>query len=747
MKINFLIAILFLAAFHTKSLAQTFERFEPKVYKNGKLLKSPFAGGLRAGQFSEIDLNGNGIKDLFVFDRNGDIFMTFINDGIPGQISYSHDPTYEVLFPRMHSWALIKDFNDDGIEDIFTASGDGVFGIEVWRGRRDGNGLYFEKMKFDFGNPGDYMKVRIPNGTFVNVYVSNIDLPTMIDVDGDGDMDVLAFEPDGSNVWYYRNQAMEKGLGKDTFDMVIADICFGKFTENDFNETIYLSENPNECAKSNPFDSENGGPRHAGSAVTAFDWGCNGLIDLFIGDLGSSKLGFLRNGGTVSQAWMTSHISAFPSDDTPVDIDLFVAAYLVDVNNDGVMDLIATPNERDNGQTVDHIWVYLNEGTNCEPKFRLDNKNFLVEDMAFFGSASHPAACDFNADGQTDLIIGTNGIIKGRSVRENRLFLMENISTPGEPAFNIINEDYLNLSATGNNTGRLAPAVGDLDGDGDDDLVLGDFRGNLMYFENTGTAGNPYDFRQAVINYANIFIGQNAAPKIIDLDKDGLADLVIGENNNELNYFKNIGSIGNPVFDPVATQAPNTNQLGGIFSGTNFNTRSGSPAFFNSKEGLRMLLGVQNGDLLLYDNITSDPTERFNLITSNWGNVYAGRRVNPEVADLDGNGFFELILGNERGGIDFFRTNAEKMTSNTSELPAKKLNLAAYPNPVREMLYLYNDYNFHQISILSNTGQLVYSNKMTTDMNEINMGHLPPGLYILIATGPNGTSSLKITKF
>ena len=45
---------------------------------NGDTLKNPWAGGFNSVQFSEIDLNLDGIKDLFVFDRTGNRISTFI---------------------------------------------------------------------------------------------------------------------------------------------------------------------------------------------------------------------------------------------------------------------------------------------------------------------------------------------------------------------------------------------------------------------------------------------------------------------------------------------------------------------------------------------------------------------------------------------------------------------------------------------------------------------------------------------
>ena len=57
---------------------QNFDKIDIPVYQNNKQLLLPFTGGLKAGQFSNIDLNQDGIKDLFVFDRNGDQVLPFI---------------------------------------------------------------------------------------------------------------------------------------------------------------------------------------------------------------------------------------------------------------------------------------------------------------------------------------------------------------------------------------------------------------------------------------------------------------------------------------------------------------------------------------------------------------------------------------------------------------------------------------------------------------------------------------------
>ena len=83
-------------------------------------LKNPWAGGLNSPQFSPIDMNGDGVKDLFVFERgyNGKV-LTFINNGTPNEVDYYYAPEYESVFPEIHNWALLLGYNCDGREDIF----------------------------------------------------------------------------------------------------------------------------------------------------------------------------------------------------------------------------------------------------------------------------------------------------------------------------------------------------------------------------------------------------------------------------------------------------------------------------------------------------------------------------------------------------------------------------------------------------------------------------------------------------
>src|SRR5688572_6398339 len=117
-----------------------------------------------------------------------------------------------------------------------------------------------------------------------------------------------------------------------------------------------------------------------------------------------------------------------------------------------------------------------------------------------------------------------------------------------------------------------APAFADLDGDGDQDLVSGEAFGAFVYFENTGTAvepgffflhtgaGNPLDGQDA---------GNNSKPVFGDLDADGDLDLISGEADGAFRYFENTGTPIQPAF---AARTGSANPLDGQSVGNFFSS-------------------------------------------------------------------------------------------------------------------------------------------------------------------------------
>ena len=95
-----------------------------------------------------------------------------------------------------------------------------------------------------------------------------------------------------------------------------------------------------------------------------------------------------------------------------------------------------------------------------------------------------------------------------------------------------------------------APSFVDIDNDGDQDLLIGEFGGFLNYYENTGTPLAPtYIERTGAANpFDGIDIGLLSTPSFTDIDNDGDQDLVIGETDGNLNYYENTGTALAPAY-------------------------------------------------------------------------------------------------------------------------------------------------------------------------------------------------------
>jgi hypothetical protein len=93
------------------------------------------------------------------------------------------------------------------------------------------------------------------------------------------------------------------------------------------------------------------------------------------------------------------------------------------------------------------------------------------------------------------------------------------------------------------------PQFVDIDGDGDADLFIQERTDELIFFENTGSAGSPsYTWRTD--RYQDLPVGEWA--RFYDMDRDGDLDMLAEAKFSYIRYFRNVGSATDPRFVPAA---------------------------------------------------------------------------------------------------------------------------------------------------------------------------------------------------
>ncbi|HEB31457.1 MAG TPA: hypothetical protein ENI15_11385, partial [Spirochaetes bacterium] len=138
-----------------------------------------------------------------------------------------------------------------------------------------------------------------------------------------------------------------------------------------------------------------------------------------------------------------------------------------------------------------------------------------------------PTFADLDGDGDMDLLAGEY---------YGNFQYFENTGTAFAPAFAAPVENPFGLT---NTYFYSFPAFADLDGDGDMDLLAGEYYGNFQYFENTGTAFAPAFAAPVQNDFGLTNVLYLAAPAFADLDGDGDMDLLAGEAYGNFQYFEN----------------------------------------------------------------------------------------------------------------------------------------------------------------------------------------------------------------
>ncbi len=664
------------------------------VDTNNDTFAYPFIGGMDAPQFNEVDLNQDSIKDLMVFDRSGNKILTFLNEGITGQPSYFYAPQYAAQFPQLSSWVLMRDYNCDGKNDIFTYYS-GSSGVTLYKNTSHNGQLEFTHVTDELATKDGQ-----------RLYNLSLDIPVIDDLDGDGDLDFLSFGSLGGYIEMYRNERVEDGDPCDSMRFKYVDYCWGSFAEAGTTNEVFLGDN---CFGFKFYKNS----LHSGSTILTLDADEDGDKEVIIGDVDFPEFKYLTN-GKVENGWpydtMVSAVTGYPQN-KPVYIYKFPAAFYLDLNNDGVKDLIAASNEAITAKNVEQNWFYSNSGKTNKPVFNFVDSNFLMNESFDFGSRTSMSFLDYDGDGDLDLIVANRGNYIETNNDADRIAVFERIGQGTNTHFKLVQTDYQGFANQGFQ--GLHPAFGDLNGDGKPDMIMGFLNGKLSYYTNTGSGSTP-DFTLTEDTLADIDVGTSSTPFIYDLDGDNVNDLVVGSEAGILRFFKNYGTASSPAFADTAE----IDSLGKILVKSFFYSPVYDSAFnivdsvrkFNSignsapwiadldQDGNpEVITGAYNGKVYIHVMDTNNLADSFQEVTDYFLHPKTGKydRYNtgglgkPACDDVNGDGLPDILLGNSRGGIEYISTVAapyDSLVNKVREIPIADSRI--YPNPAREEVYV-----------------------------------------------------------
>jgi hypothetical protein len=529
-------------------------------------LKNPWAGGFNSVQFFSIDLDEDGKQDLVVFDRSAQHLKTFLKNASGG---FTYSPGYQKRFPLIENWMNLLDYDGDGDKDLFTST---PGGIQV-----------FPNVGNNFPKSLGTLKSTGLNG-LINIYVSATDIPAIADMDGDGDMDILAFESAGHFITYYENigdlKFTTKSMNWGNFYLTdCADITFGLVPES-----VLQTQATSQV-------------QHAGNTLALWDPDKNGIYDLVIGHVGCPSFIFLRNEGTRAKPLFRTSDTNFPSG-APHSVPSLASGSPIDIDGDGALDLIASSHLPDLNPNLETASFYRSENG----QLVLKTKAFLQEEMIDVGDYASPVFYDVEGDGDLDLLIGSSTVtlyenVNGILSLKSRDFLP--ISGAGNIQLQALNGRLVLFYAVGSSSkyreysaGQLqeekslrvvslreTPRLYDVNQDGSLELVVLDYLGGTRVYDWSDLA-KPYQRIETAfrgIAYADITgdgnaeritldasgylymsglglevqrlpfnFGQNTQISTADFNKDGKVDIVIGLASGGVQLLQNTSEISIP---------------------------------------------------------------------------------------------------------------------------------------------------------------------------------------------------------
>jgi hypothetical protein len=512
----------------------------------------------------------------------------------------------------------------------------------------------------------------------------NTPRPQLVDLDGDGDLDLFVQERLG-RLAYFENTGSPSSPRFEwrSDDFRGLDVgAWARFGDlDDDGDPDLLAEEPisnvryyeNEGTPSEPRFARATGPlqqeddarlfaeRQNVPALASLD--CEGAPDLFLGDL-NGRLRYLRHDGTgndaapvfetVSDAYQdvcvgpasVCGVSSEPSKDGGSFSRLHGANVIAagDLGGDGDPDFLW------GDFFSDSLYLLENTGSCENPQIERVSDVYPVDDPIQTSGYNAPFLGDLDGDGALDLLVGVLGGGGSSAGAVENLLYLNNTGSAAQPDYTVRTRRFLYTVDVG---GVSAPAIVDLDGDGDRDVVVGNnlepggTTARLHLFENVGSDSTPVLRHRSAPLLPDGANGDSFVPAFADVDADGDPDLFVGTFSGTVRFYRNTGGDGSPQF--VREPEHDVGLPGGNYA---------TPALvdIDGDGDPDLFVGSSSGEgvVAFFRNEGTSQVPDFQLAEETYASIRAGlRRTHPAFGDPNGDGAPDLYLGTVEG-VSFY---------------------------------------------------------------------------------------------